>query len=393
MEHSDNVSMVSRRHDGERLSEEERWAIISNWKQFGNMSKVARTLSKAWGTKLSFKRVKHWVGVYKRNGNVATTMPSGRRKLIGTAAAKVAVQLLVDSVNFGTAHAVAAELHKRGLTVGPKPVSRSTLIRAARAQAKNDNDELEVANGKPRPDLSEATKKKRLEFAIKHLNTNWAQVMFTDRKKFAFRYPGTQVKTKRWIQQSKGGKNGNKCWQPNNPLRVNLYMGITKYGVTKVHKVTGSHGVKSTYLNKKNQPARNITAHEYGDVLDTFLQEGKRIFTSQGFASFKLQQDNCPTHPKAAANKIETWNESRSGFKVELFQWPPHSPDLSPIENVWGIVQREVDALGCKNFKEFELAVIDKLQKFPPEVLFKMYKGLGDRMKLVIEAKGDKTKH
>lgn len=48
-----------------------------------------------------------------------------------------------------------------------------------------------------------------------------------------------------------------------------------------------------------------------------------------------------------------------------LGEWPPHSPDLSPIENVWGIVQREVDALGCKNFKEFELEVVDKLQNFP----------------------------
>ena len=44
-----------------------------------------------------------------------------------------------------------------------------------------------------------------------------------------------------------------------------------------------------------------------------------------------------------------------------MLEWPPHSPDLSPIENVWGIVQREVDAMGCKGFNEFELAVVQKL--------------------------------
>jgi hypothetical protein len=385
--------MVAQRNNVARLSEEERWTIISTWKQCGNMSQVARTLSKAWGTKLPFKRVKHWVDVYKRDGTVVANVRHGRQKLIDTTAAKVAVKLLVDSDNFGTAEAVATELHHMGLTKGPKPVSKSTLIRAAKAQASVDGDDLEVANGKPGNDISAATKQKRLDFATKHLNFNWAHVMFTDRKKFAFKYPGTKVKSKRWIQKSKGGKNGNKCWQPNNPLRVNLYMGITKFGVTKVHKVTGSHGMKSAYLNKKKQPARNITAHEYGDVVGTFLKEGKRIFTSQGCATFKLQQDNDPTHPKAAAQQIDAWNASRSGFRVELFQWPPHSPDLSPIENVWGIVQREVDALGCKNFKEFELAVIDKLQNFPLETLHNMYKGLGDRMKAVIEAKGDKIKH
>lgn len=392
-EHSDKVSMVPQRSDGVRLTQEERWAIISTWKQCGNMSQVARTLSKAWGTKLPFKRVKYWVNVYKRDGTVSANARRSKKKLVDTAAAKAAVKLLVDSDNFGTAEVVAAELHHKGLTKGPKPVSKSTLIRAAKAQANIDGDDLEVANGKPRTDLSASTKKKRLDFAIKHLNFNWAHVMFTDRKKFAFRYPGTKVKSKKWIFKSKGGKKGNKCWQPNNPLRVNLYMGITKFGVTKVHKVTGSHGMKSTYFNKKQQPARNITAHEYGDVVDAFLKEGKRIFTSQGCASFKLQQDNDPTHPKPAAQKIVAWNASKSGFRVELFQWPPHSPDLSPIENVWGIVQREVDALGCKNFKEFELEVVDKLQNFPLQTLHNMYKGLGDRMKLVIEAKGDKTKH
>jgi hypothetical protein len=301
------------------------------------------------------------------------------------------VELLVDSVNFGTAELAAAELHKRGLTVGPKPINKSTLIRAAVAQSKEDLDQLEVAKGKPVCDLSEATKKKRLEFATKFLKFNWAHVMFTDRKKFAFKFPGTKVKTKRWIKKSKGGKHGNKCWQPNNPQRLNLYMGITKWGVTKVHKVTGSYGMKSSYMNKKNQPARNITAAEYEDVFDTFLQESKRLFTSQGMASCKLQQDNDPTHPKVAARKVAAWNGSPlKGFRVELFSWPPHSPDLSPIENVWGIVQRQVDAMGCKNFKEFEQAVLEKLKHFPRQTLVKMYNSMNKRMELVIKANGDR---
>jgi hypothetical protein len=222
--------MAPQHASGDRLSDEQRWAIISAWKKCENMAQVARGLSKEWKHVLLYKRVKYWVAVYKRQGTVAVRKQPGRPSVISTKAARAAVELLVDSVNFGIADTDAAELHKRGLTMGAKPVNKSTLIRVAMAQSKKDLDQLEMAKGKPLGDLSEATKKKRLEFATKFLNFNWAHVMFTDRKKFVFEFPGTKVKTKRWIKKSKGGKHGNKCWQPNNPQGLNLYMGITKWG-------------------------------------------------------------------------------------------------------------------------------------------------------------------
>lgn len=109
-------------------------------------------------------------------------------------------------------------------------------------------------------------------------------------------------------------------------------------------------------------------------------------------AACKLQQDNDPTHPKVATKKIAAWNGSPlQGFRVELLSWPPPSPDLSPIENVWGIVQRQVDAMGCRNFKEFEHAVLEKLKHLPQQTLVKMYNNMNKRMKLVIKANGDRT--
>lgn len=350
-------------------------------------------MSLRWKRRFSIKRVKYWVDVYKLQGSVDLRKRSGRKKVLSIAAAKEAVKLLADREGFGTAHAAAAELHKRGLTKGSKPISNSTLIRAARAQSKADGDELELACGKPGKALRQTTLKQRLNFAEKHLHTNWAPIMFTDRCKFSFKYPGSKVKYKVWIPKSKGGKHGNTCWQPNKPQVLNLYMGVTKFGVTKVHKVTGSHGFKSHYFNKKGQPARNITAHEYADVFDTFISEGKRIFRTQGMAGCIVQQDNDPTHARVARQKVAANNESRGGVDVQVLKWPPHSPDLSPVENVWGIVQRQVDAMGCTSFSQYEQAVVEKLHSFPRETLEKMYNGMKKRMSLVIKAKGAKIKY
>ena len=227
------------------------------------------------------------------------------------------------------------------------------------------------------------------------MSTDWGSVMFTDRKKFAFRYPGTKHKSKRWIRKSKGGRKGNKCFKPTNPRRVNLCMGITKWGVRKVHKVAGSSGMKSGFCTKKGQPSRNITSAEYAQVLKkTLLPEGSRIFTGKGKAFWKLQQDNDPTHKKPAATQLAAWNEKHPGRTVDLLlNWPPNSPDLSPIENVWAIVQKQVDATGCKNFKEFEACVVQRLKNLDPNSIENLLGSMAERIRLCIEANEDKIKY
>ena len=192
----------------QHLSEEERWSIIIAWQKCDSMACVARE------TSYSYKRVKYWVDHYKKHGNVTTRKPSGRPRLISTAAARAAVELLADSDNYGTAQVVAAELHQRGLTPGNKPVHKTTLIRAAVAQATTDGDPLEVASGEPEKELTAATKQKRMEFCQANLSTNWAQIMFTDRKKFAFRYPGTKHRGSRRARVARRGRDASSLTIP-----------------------------------------------------------------------------------------------------------------------------------------------------------------------------------
>ena len=50
----------------------------------------------------------------------------------------------------------------------------------------------------------------------------------------------------------------------------------------------------------------------------------------------ELVQDNAPIH---ASMSTRDWLKSNN---VPLIQWPSNSPDLNPIENLWGHISRQL---------------------------------------------------
>jgi transposase len=47
--------------------------------------------------------------------------------------------------------------------------------------------------------------------------------------------------------------------------------------------------------------------------------------------------DNAPTHGKVNLRpKVVTWLAKRG---IEMFEMPPYSPDLNPIENAWWLLK------------------------------------------------------
>jgi hypothetical protein len=155
--------------------------------------------------------------------------------------------------------------------------------------------------------------------------------------------------------------------------------------------VAGSSKHKPKHTNKKGEPARNITSSEYQEVLvQTLLPEGRRLFSAQGISTWHIQMDNDPSHSQAK-KVIAEWNK-KNGSSVQLLpDWPPNSPDLNIIENVWAWVQAEVNKLGCKSFDEFKEAVVSKIKSVPKEMISNLYASLKQRMELVLGNEGART--
>lgn len=331
--------------------------------------------------------VKLWSSRFEKDGDLRTKPSCGRKRALSQAAARKAVELL-RSQKFDGCKQVAVELHKLGLTHAE--VHASTVSRSAKAQALADGAPIMAVRTRPTKGITAGTRAKRLAFCKANLKRNWDNVMITDRCKFFFRYPGTSVKRVQWV----GKGEQRTVFKPNNPSCVNMYAGITKYGVTKAHLVTGTTKLTTNYTNKKGQQSRNITSSEYQDVLNkTLLPEGQRLLGNNGLTSWYLQQDNDPTHKKPAAAALESWNSRGKGKTQLLAGWPPNSPDLSPIENAWASIQARVDAAGCNTFDEFKETLLKEWANMDRKLYTSLMRSLPNRMQLCVDKDGDKTRY
>lgn len=364
-----------------RLSESERLRIVHL------SSEGISTQSVAAKVGCSVKTVRFWIKRHRFTGSAKSSPAPGRPLILSTIARRHAVQLLVKGID-GGARFVSRELHAKGFTDGL--VSPGTVLRAAKAQAKEDGDKLICRRGRPPKLLSAANRTKRISFAKKNGPMNWRHVMFTDRCKFAFRYPGAVVRSVRWMKNSQKHQDG--APRPSKPSVYNVYGGITRWGTTKLHVVTGTTGHKSDFKNKRGAAARNITQGEYAQVLkQTLLREGQRIFSGQGMSTWTLQQDGDKSHARAQ-DVVDVYNRKCRGSTVSVLRdWPSNSPDLSPIENVWGYVDREVAKMGCKTFADFKAAINVTFQNIPETMRRNLFDSVPKRMRDCIMLDGYKT--
>ena len=84
-----------------------------------------------------------------------------------------------------------------------------------------------------------------------------------------------------------------------------------------------------------------MMAEGYIDILCDNLEES---LLKQDFGNnFISQQDNDPKH---TAKKTTVLFKSN---KAKLLEWPPQSPDLNPIENIWAYLDGNVDKTNVTN--------------------------------------------
>ena len=336
--------------------------------------------------KVSMGAVQHWIRDWEAGGALAEKPRTGR-PVTATLGVYKATKNLLLKPGFGGLAAAARELHSRGHT--PHVLHKSTLSRMLRQRRPEGEQPLVPRFRRPTKALSAHDTSRRQLFARLNSQRNWDNVMFTDRKRFYLWYPGSQIQLVQWVKKGQTYE----VLKPNRPLCVNVYVGITRYGTTGMVVVSGTSKHKSMFKTKAGKDARNITAAEYQRVLtEHLLPRGQALMSAHGHTTWVFQQDNDPAHSQAES-VIRMYNRRHNTGIRLLYGWPPHSPDLSLIENMWADVQHKLDTLGCKTFDDFLTSLEELLNNQPQDWLNNAYDGMHQRIMETISLKGGRTKH
>lgn len=111
-----------------------------------------------------------------------------------------------------------------------------------------------------------------------------------------------------------------------------------------------------------------------------FVADAKRMFGDD----FIFAQDNAPCHKSKAAITFFAKN------RIELLPWPAGSPDLNPIENLWGILKANVAKRFPKTNIQLEKFAIEEWQKIPQETVKNTVLSMLTRINQVIDRNGGK---
>lgn len=96
-----------------------------------------------------------------------------------------------------------------------------------------------------------------------------------------------------------------------------------------------------------------------------------------------LQQDNATCHSARVTQRFLQENH------IEVLPWPPQSPDLNPIENLWSQLQQEVDKVPVQGMNGLWAEVQRQWQRLDPQVLRNLIDSMPRRVEQVIAARGN----
>ncbi|KAM8708599.1 hypothetical protein ACLKA7_015552 [Drosophila subpalustris] len=124
-----------------------------------------------------------------------------------------------------------------------------------------------------------------------------------------------------------------------------------------------------------------MNAQNYNEVLKTAFPHFQNVFHN---LHWHFQHDNAPIH---TARSVKSWIQDQ---KVDLLDWPPYSPDLNIIENVWGWLAGKVYESGKQYSNKTELIegikhawstislnYIEQLYNFIPNRIFEVIANKG----------------
>ncbi len=79
--------------------------------------------------------------------------------------------------------------------------------------------------------------------------------------------------------------------------------------------------------------------------------------------------------------------------KVMVMEWPIMSPDLNPIEHMWGILKRKVEKHHVSNIQQLRDVTMEEWKRMPATSCAALVNSMPRRIKTVLDNNGAPTKY
>lgn len=215
-----------------------------------------------------------------------------------------------------------------------------------------------------RPITNKRIREQRMGFAKSQPNTyyDWDHFIFMDEKTWQLGSEHVLVRRFDWERFSP------ECVHQvtNHPPSFSTWGCITRFGIGVLTDIEDT-----------------LTAEQYIDILSQSVPNSLVLNAIGDESLIAVIQDNSTVH---TANLTKIFMEANPQLK--FVKLPPHSPDLNPIENVWGYVVDKVEARKPKNLQDLKAAVHEEWNNVPYWYIVNIYKSMPERIKTVVEKKG-----
>ena len=133
----------------------------------------------------------------------------------------------------------------------------------------------------------------------------------------------------------------------------------------------------------------NQNQHSYLQTLQDYLLPEIEAAREEFEVDMIFMQDNAPCH------KTNLVMDFLRDNKIRTLDWPPQSPDLNPIENLWAIIKaRRYKRFGIPRTKEELIEQMFAIwEEIDQELLDTLVDSIENRLKEVVRLGGRTTKY
>ena len=255
-------------------------------------------------------------------------------------------------------------------TITPKDIRRELQLPISSHTISRRLDEIGLFGRvqETEHDLTEFDIQRRLAFANQYLHrteAQWARVFFSDETHF---YLGHHGRT--YVRRPVGASHNPKYMRQEKQLhgKVSLWGCICAEGLGHAELYAGS-----------------LDSTRHRDILRHSLIKSFRQFYPSG--PWNFQQDNARFH---TTPETITYLHEKG---VTLIEWPPWSPDLNPIENLWNVLKARVYARFPQTLEEMEQFIREEWAATDLKFISHICRSRPLRLQLLLDNNGHKISY